>query len=82
MSQELIQKVLSGEYKSSDSNGEKYVDSTDAEEKKGNGVGLKNVMERLRLYYDDENSFEIISGGRDQGTEVVITVPYSDALRA
>lgn len=82
MSQELIQSVLSGEYESEKAGDEKYTDSTDAEEKKGNGVGLRNVMERLRLYFDNESSFEIISGGRDQGTEVVITIPYEDALRA
>ena len=47
-------------------------------EKKGNGVGLKNVIERLRLYFDGKNNVEIISEGRNQGTEVVITIPYKE----
>jgi Putative regulator of cell autolysis len=68
MSQELIKEVLSGEYKS----------DADSETKKGNGVGLNNVIERLRLYFNGNDNFEIISNGRDQGTEVVITVPYTE----
>lgn len=78
MSQELIQKILSGQYSESDS--VVTSDATDIEEKKGNGVGLNNVIERLRLYFDGANSFEIISGGRDQGTEVVITIPIADGI--
>ncbi len=68
MSQELIREVLNGEYKSEPEN----------DKKKGNGVGLHNVIERLRLYYNGSNNFEIISNGRDQGTEVVITVPFAE----
>ena len=68
MSQELIKEVLSGEYKS----------ESDSESKKGNGVGLNNVMQRLRLYFNGADNFEIISNGRDQGTEVVITVPRAE----
>ena len=68
MSQELIREVLNGEYKS----------DADSETKKGNGVGLNNVMQRLNLYYNGKNNFEIISSGRDQGTEVVITVPRAE----
>ena len=68
MSQELIKEVLSGEYKS----------ENDSESKKGNGVGLNNVMQRLRLYFNGADNFEIISNGRDQGTEVVITVPRAE----
>ena len=76
MSQETIQSILSGEYVKPEP--DQYTDSTDIEEKKGNGVGIRNVMERLRLYFDNDSSFEIISGGRDQGTEVVITIPFRD----
>ena len=54
------------------------VDVTAEDRKKGNGVGLRNVIERLKLYYNDENHFEIISSGRNEGTEVVITVPYRE----
>ena len=69
MSQETIQSILSGEYKPKKS---------EEEAKKGNGIGLNNVIERLRLYFNDKNNFEIISNGRNQGTEVVITVPYTE----
>lgn len=40
-----------------------------------NGVGMKNVMERLRLYFGDRVKFEIFSEGIDTGTEVLITIP-------
>ncbi|HBZ03711.1 MAG TPA: two-component sensor histidine kinase [Lachnospiraceae bacterium] len=70
MKQEIIQSILSGNYTSEDIEASK--------DKKGNGVGLKNVIERLKLYFDDKNSVEIISNGRDQGTEVVITIPYKE----
>ncbi len=68
MSQELIKSILNGE----------YANDPDSDKKHGNGVGLNNVIERLRLYYNGSNNFEIISNGRDQGTEVVITVPYAE----
>ena len=70
MKQEIIQSILSGNYTSKDIEASK--------DKKGNGVGLKNVIERLKLYFDDRNDVEIISNGRDQGTEVVITIPYEE----
>ncbi|MCR5542841.1 MAG: histidine kinase [Eubacterium sp.] len=76
MEPEVIESILKGTYINSDK--KKITDSTDIEEKKGNGVGLRNVMERLRLYYNDKNDFEIISAGRNQGTEVVITIPLPD----
>lgn len=68
MSQELIREVLNGEYRN----------DPESDKKHGNGVGLNNVIERLRLYYNGTNNFEIISNGRDQGTEVVITVPLAE----
>ena len=45
---------------------------------KGNGIGLNNVIERLRLYFDGKNNVDIISSGKDQGTEVIITLPYKE----
>ena len=47
---------------------------------KGSGVGLNNVMQRLALYFDHKNRFEIISQGQGQGCEVVITIPARDLL--
>lgn len=40
-----------------------------------NGVGMKNVMERLRLYFHDRAKLEIFSEGKNTGTEVLITIP-------
>jgi two-component system, sensor histidine kinase YesM len=40
-----------------------------------NGVGLVNVISRLKLYFNREDVLEIISEGKDRGTEVVIHIP-------
>lgn len=39
------------------------------------GIGMTNVISRLRLYYDKVDVFEIRSGGPDKGTEVRIRIP-------
>ncbi len=43
--------------------------------KNSNGIGLGNVINRLKLYYNCEDVIEIISSGRNQGTEVLICIP-------
>lgn len=43
-----------------------------------NGVGIRNVMERLNLYFHEVTSFEIFSEGRNMGTEVLITIPLPE----
>jgi len=40
-----------------------------------NGIGLGNVINRLRLYYDKEDVFEIKSPGPYQGTSVTLRIP-------
>ena len=40
-----------------------------------NGVGLKNVMERLKLYFQGRARLQIFSEGEGTGTEVLITIP-------
>lgn len=40
-----------------------------------NGVGLGNVVSRLRLFYDREDVFDITSAGGNQGTEVLLYIP-------
>lgn len=40
-----------------------------------NGVGLKNVMERLKLYFQGRARPQIFSEGEGTGTEVLITIP-------
>ena len=42
------------------------------------GTGLKNVIERLRIYYGIHDVFEIKSGGRGRGTAVTIILPKGD----
>lgn len=41
----------------------------------GNGVGLMNVRERLRLYYQQDDIMTVKRGGDGTGTAVVIRVP-------
>ncbi|MBH1942243.1 histidine kinase [Mobilitalea sibirica] len=43
--------------------------------KDSNGIGLGNVINRLRLYYDREDVFEIKSEGQNMGTQVIIHIP-------
>jgi LytS/YehU family sensor histidine kinase len=47
--------------------------------KDSNGIGLGNVINRLRLYYDRDGIFSIESTGRYQGTKVTIHVPILPA---
>ncbi len=48
----------------------------DSSNTQANGVGLRNVRERLRLYYNSETVFNITQG-EFGGTLVTITVPIS-----
>lgn len=41
----------------------------------GNGVGLANVRERLRLYFNRQDVMTVESDGPGQGTQVTIRVP-------
>ena len=66
MEKERIEQVLSGCASEADSGGG------------SNGVGVKNVMERLKLYFHDEAALRIFSEGSDAGTEVLITIPAKD----
>ena len=44
-----------------------------------NGIGLKNVISRLRLYFEREDVLEIYSQGEGRGTEIRITIPKQDS---
>lgn len=63
MSGEKIARILSGEMKEVDL------------KSNSNGIGLGNVMERLKLYTGREDVMEIKSEGKDLGTEFIIKVP-------
>lgn len=40
-----------------------------------NGIGLYNVINRLKLFYDRDDVFEISSQGKNKGTLVLIRIP-------
>jgi two-component system, sensor histidine kinase YesM len=49
-----------------------------ASSRDSNGVGLGNVINRLRLYYDRERVFDIESEGPNKGTSVTIHIPKNN----
>ena len=65
MTKERIAQVLSGEI------------AEEAPASNSNGVGMRNVIERLKLFFNDQAQMDIYSEGLNMGTEVVITIPYS-----
>ena len=50
----------------------------DREKSDSNGVGLNNVMNRLKLFYKREDVIEITSAGENMGTEVAIFIPVEE----
>lgn len=66
MTKERIEKVMQGRLKQEDL-------SQDS-----NGVGLDNVMARLRLFCGYEDVLELISEGEGKGTEVIIYLPSAE----
>ncbi|MBQ7464340.1 MAG: histidine kinase [Lachnospiraceae bacterium] len=46
--------------------------------KDSNGVGLLNVISRMRLYYGTEEVLKIESDGKDKGTTVTLFIPDSN----
>jgi sensor histidine kinase YesM len=65
MSSEIIDKVLHGTYREEEITGG------------SNGIGLDNVISRLRLFTNNENVMEIFSEGEGRGTEVVLYLSES-----
>ncbi len=63
MSSDTIDKVLSGTYRE-----EELAAGS-------NGIGMDNVIARLELFTECENVMSIVSGGQNQGTEVIIYLP-------
>ena len=60
MSEENIKKVLSGTFREEDRKSD------------SNGVGMDNVIGRLKLFTESDNVMSIRSEGKDCGTEVCI----------
>ena len=63
MTEEMIDKVMSG-----------HADQNE-ENRYSTGIAVRNVIDRLKLYYKEENTFTIESDGPDTGTRVHITLP-------
>lgn len=63
MTEEMISKVMSG-----------HADQNE-ENRYSTGIAVRNVIDRLQLYYKEENIFTIESDGPDTGTRVHITLP-------
>ena len=67
MSQEKIREVMEGRTRETDLS------------RNSTGIGLGNVISRLRLYYNTEDVLEIRSEGENKGTEVLLYLPYPEA---
>lgn len=63
MTKERIQEVLQGTVK------------RDESRKDSNGIGLENVMSRLRLFYGTDEVMTIESEGINKGTKVILIIP-------
>ena len=65
MTEERIHQVLSGSI------------DEEAATDHSNGVGMRNVIERLNLFFHDQAKMAIFSEGINKGTEVVLTIPFT-----
>ncbi len=65
ISQETIDQLLNGEFSHIE-------DSYD-----NNGIGMDNVISRLRLFAGDDNVLNIIAKGENKGCEVIIKMPIN-----
>ncbi len=63
MDKESIKRVLEGTYRELELKGD------------SNGIGMDNVIARLKLFTETEDVMTIISEGKNQGTEVIIYLP-------
>lgn len=67
MSEEMIQKIMSGEL-------------TDEEKPKpagAHGIGMDNVITRVRLFTNNDDSVQIKSEGEGEGTEVILLLSHN-----
>ena len=67
MQEETVYEIMNGQLKEADL------------KRSSNGIGLKNVISRLRLYFEREDVLEIYSEGEGRGTEIRITIPKQDS---
>jgi sensor histidine kinase YesM len=69
MEQEIIERIMNAKLEDSAALKERVVT------RDSNGIGLGNVINRLRLYFDREDVFTIESEGKNKGTTVTIHIP-------
>ena len=69
MEQSIIDRIMTARIEDSPALKERNIS------KDSNGIGLGNVINRLRLYYDRDEIFNIESEGKNQGTRVTIHIP-------
>lgn len=72
--EKLIEQIMEEKLYQEDSVGDRVLT------KDSNGIGLGNVIKRLRLYYNQEGLFHISSEGRYLGTTVTIHIPKSNIV--
>lgn len=60
---ETLDKILNGS----------FVSNTNKSD--SNGVGLNNCIERLNIFYERDDVLDIISEGKDKGTETILYLP-------
>lgn len=66
ISKEKIDRIINGRLKESEVGRE------------SNGIGLDNMISRLRLFYGIQDVIEITSEGENQGTKVNIYIPFEE----
>ena len=66
MSEDTIERVLNGTW------------VNDNGRKESNGIGMDNVVARIRLFTDDRSAINISSEGEWKGVETTIRIPYND----
>lgn len=66
IAQEKIDKIMSSQLRAADLS------------EASNGIGLDNVIGRLRLFLNEEDVISIISEGENKGTEVLIYIPVKE----
>lgn len=69
MTEEMIKKVMEGH------------GGQDGEERYSTGIAVRNVVDRLQLYYKQENLFTIESDGPGTGTKVHILLPVEKQIQ-
>ena len=66
ISQETIDQLLSGKF------------NHDSDSYDNNGIGMDNVISRLRLFAGYEDALDIISRGENKGCEVIVKLPMEE----